>query len=357
MADGVVLRINKDPVSLLPEYAAQHERFFAAVGMVADANSGLAVREGKRLGPGLEVTVNADGLSVDVQPGLAVVRHALDTGGDYHVAIPVAVNKVLAAKPGVGLKRRDLVVLDVLDEDTAEKPTTAREVNIEVLEGTPTAGTPTAPAAGLMRMQLAQVHFDGTSTPIIQPTNIPQTWASGGIGVVFSLAERDNITAYDGMKIYRSDLSLWQGRRDGVWVDEGSTDTGWLYAGVADGWSASIAGGFTYQHGTRIRRIGNRCRLEITCAWDGVASIPPGKIDSEDQGVFTITDSVFLPPSNPEGGSVGENVLAFTVGHEGTGGGMVGMVINQAGDVEAWSITSQLANNDVVRAVFEYLLD
>ena len=36
---------------------------------------------------------------------------------------------------------------------------------------------------------------------------------------------------------------------------------------------------------------------------------------------------------------------------------MVGMVINQAGDVEASSITSQLANNDVVRAVFEYLLE
>ena len=342
MADGVVLRLNADPSSGLPEYAAQHERFFAAVGMAAVGNSGLAVREGKRLGPGLEVTINADGLSVDIQPGLAVVQHALTNGGDYHVAIPTAVNVVLAAKPGVGLKRRDLVVIDVLDEDTAEKPTLLREANIEVLEGTNTAGTPVAPAAGLMRMQLATVHFDGTDAPIIQPTNIPQTWAAGGIGVVYSESERDNLTVYDGMKVYRDDLSAWQHRRDGAWEDEffGPEDTGWLLN--VDG---TVFGNYPLSwnpEGSRIRRIGNRVRFEVTVEREG-GTLGPGNFT--DEPVHTITDPTFLA------GGAGP---LFAVGHGG--GGTIGFRLD--GDT-LWATSSQfsVAPLDIVRVAMEWLTD
>ena len=89
-------------------------------------------------------------------------------------------------------------MLDVSDEDVTEKPTVLREGNIVVLAGSATSGTPTAPAADTMQFEIGQVAFDGTSTPTIHPTNPRYVWAAGGIGVVFSATERDNLPAYNG---------------------------------------------------------------------------------------------------------------------------------------------------------------
>lgn len=216
MADGVALRINQRA------YTAQEERLLAALGYMPDQASGLAVREGRRLGPGLECSISGDGLSVIVQPGVCVVNHALAAGGDYQVAIPAQVTKTLGAKPGAGQKRRDTVVVDVLDADVTQKATALREANIALLAGTPTSGTPVAPAAGTMQFEIGQVHFDGTNTPIIQATNPRFTWAVGGIGVVFSQAERNAMEDYDGQKIYRADLGIFQERAAGAWRDEGA---------------------------------------------------------------------------------------------------------------------------------------
>src|SRR5918992_1248109 len=102
MADGVALRINRDPATGGGDQTPHGPRLIAALGLMPDGASGLMAREGKRLGPGLECAISGDGLSVVVQPGLSVVNHALSAGGDYQVAIPAARTKTLFAKPGSG---------------------------------------------------------------------------------------------------------------------------------------------------------------------------------------------------------------------------------------------------------------
>lgn len=348
MADGVALRLNSDPSTGLPEYSAKDERLLAAMPLMP-GQSPLRIREGRRLGPGLEVAITPDGLFVTVQPGLAVVQHAVNSGGDYQVAIPAVVTRALGAKPGAGLKRRDTVVVDVADEDVGEKPTGLREANIGVLVGDATAGAPTAPAAGTMQFEIGQLHFDGTNTPIINPTNPRYTWAAGGVGVVFSQAEEDGILgAYDGMKIYRDDLDRFRERVAGAFRNEGGSidDTGWLasQAGtvvVNSGWA---------DNGSRIRKRGNWVRLELSVTRVG-ADIASG--DFADSLVATVAAAyrgdaaTYLDPS-PQLSVVGRN---------NSGGAVAFRLMQNTGELYATSSHLPVANSHIVRAVFDYYTD
>lgn len=227
MADGIALRINKDSAGPDPAYTAQAERFFNAANMMPGAGP-LAARDGVRLGTGSVCAVSASGLQVDVSPVVGMVKHAVPSGGDYLAVVPELRSKTLGAKPGAGLKRHDAVVLDIEDEDeTAHKTTSNRDLDIVLVTGTPTSGTPTAPAAGPMQLVIGVVAFDGPNTPTIYPTNQRYFWASGGIGVVHSQAERDAIAnPYDGLMVYRKDLATssnpFDYRANGAWVSPGS---------------------------------------------------------------------------------------------------------------------------------------
>lgn len=343
MADGVALRLNSDPATGLPEYSAKDERLLAAMALMP-GQSPLRIREGRRLGAGLEVAITPDGLSVTVQPGLAVVQHAVNSGGDYHVAIPAEVTKALGAKPGAGLKRRDTVVVDVADEDVGEKPTGLRETSIVLLAGASTSGTPSAPAAGQMQYEIGQVHFDGTNTPTINPTNPRYTWAVGGIGVVFSQAEEDGILgAYDGMKIYRDDLDRFRERVAGEWRDEGGSviDTGWLPAQngtiVANsGWADA---------GTRLRKVGNRVRLELAVVRVG-ANLGSGDFANSDVATLALAYRPSVESSAAVLPAVG--VCAS---------GMVTFHTFPSGIVQATGSNLPVNNGDTARVAFEYYTD
>lgn len=334
MADGVALRLNQRP------YTGQEDRLLAALALVPDQASGLAVREGRRLGPGLEVTISADGLNAVVQPGVCAVNHALAAGGDYWAAFPAVVNKALAAKPATGQKRRDTVVVDVSDADVTQKPTALREANIVILAGVATSGTPTAPAAGTMQFEIAQVAFDGTNTPTINPTNARFTWAAGGIGVVFSQAERNALTAYDGLVVYRRDLNLLEIRRNGAWERLLGVDTGWFTYAVASGWTNA---------GTRMRKVGNKTRLEVSVVRNG--AVLNGSVNNT---VMTL-DAADRPGVNA-GASSGDDRAA--VGLNTAGNFPMPFRIRANGEV--WvGVTSGLAvaNGDVLRVTFEYYSD
>ncbi|MGH8876365.1 MAG: hypothetical protein ACRD0P_03325, partial [Stackebrandtia sp.] len=314
MADGVALRLNQ------VSYTAQSERLFAALGLMPDQASGLAVREGRRLGPGLECTISGDGLSVVVQPGVCTVSHALTAGGDYQVAVAAAVTKTLGAKPGVGLKRRDTVVVDVLDADVTQKATALREANIALLSGAATSGTPVAPAAGTMQFEIGQVHFDGTNTPVIQATNPRYTWAAGGIGKVYSTTERNALAAYDGLVVYRADLNQFQERVAGAWRDsaEPVTDTGWSTYAVSGGWTNA---------GTRMRKVGNRVRLEISVTRAG-ASLP--------LGTFANIQVLNVDPDDRPGANPDDSILV-AVGNNAQGGQVSFGLDSGDGVLSAWS--------------------
>lgn len=340
MADGVALRINRDPSTGGVEYTAQDERLFAALGVMPDGASGLMSREGKRLGPGLECSISGDGLSVIVQPGLAVVNHALSSGGDYQVAIGAARTKTLAAKPGSGLNRRDTVVIDVSDEDVTQKATTLREANIVVLQGTNTSGTPAAPAAGTMQFEIGQVNFAGTGTPTIHPTNPRYTCAPGGILPVFSAAERNALAAYDGLVIYRRDTNKHEARVNGAWVPLLGSDSGWFTYGISgSGWSVSVSGA------NRMRKVGNRARLQIDMIRSGGNLV----------GDFTNSVMMTLDPGDRPNGGTGEVIVACG---SATGGLLVLFGIDPTnGEVTAWGTNGTINTGDRVRCTFEYFLD
>lgn len=340
MADGVALRLNRDPSTGGVEYTAQDERLLAALGVMPDGASGLMTREGKRLGPGLECSISGDGLSVVVQPGVCVVNHALAAGGDYQVAIGAARTKALAAKPGTGLNRRDTVVVDVADEDVTQKATTLREANIAVLQGTNTSGTPTAPAAGTMQFEIGQVNFAGTGTPTIQPTNPRYTWAAGGIGVVYSAAERNALSAYNGLVIYRADTHKYEARVNGAWVPLLGTDSGWFTYGIGgSGWSVSVSGA------NRMRKAGNRARLQVDVNRSG------GNLS----GDFTNSVILTLDPGDRPNGGTGEVIVAAGTA---TGGVPVTFAIDPVtGEVQAWGTSGTINTGDRVRCTFEYFLD
>lgn len=344
MADGAVLRLNKDPVSLLPEYTAQQERLFAGLGMMPNSTaSGLSVREGKRLGSGLECAISGDGLGVVVQPGLAVVTHAVAAGGDYTVVIPTAVTKTLGSKPTAGQKRRDTVVIDVQDEDVTEKTTTLREANIELLAGTPTAGTPTATAAGTMQFEIAQVHFDGSNTPVIQATNPRYVWAAGGIGVVFSQTERDNLAAYNGLVVYRDDTDDFEARVNGAWRSLVGADSDWVDYAILGGT------GFT-ENGTRVRVVGNRVTFEISVNRSG------GTITGNTQPdlhLFTL-EPEHRPADNPEEAG---NLLSFGA-HNGTAGGIASINIGTSdGEVRLAYTNRDIASGNRLRGTVDFYTD
>lgn len=343
MADGIALRLNRDPVTLLPEYTAQDERLLAGLSLTADGTGGLMTREGKRLGAGLEVTVSGDGLNAVVAPGLAVVNHALATGGDYHVAIPAQVTKALGAKPAPGLKRRDAVVVDVSDEDVAQKATSLREANIGFVTGAETSGTPTTPAAGTMQFTIGVVAFDGANTPFIFPTNPRYTWAAGGIGVVFSQAERDALPAYNGMKVYREDLNTFQQRRNGAWEDEGVVTGDWIDYAILSGTGFS-------ENGTRVRVVGNRVTFDLSVQRSG-GTIASGS--AVDLHLFTL-EPQHRPGNNPE--ETG-SVMSFAA-INGTVGGICAINIGTgSGEVRLTYTTNQILTGHRLRGTFHYFTD
>ncbi len=276
MADGYANRINADPVDGVPEYPAQAERLFAALGLMPDS-SALRARPGRRLGSGLELAVAADGLSVTVQPGLCVVPAPDSVNGAYVVAIPTAVTLTLPAKPGSGLQRRDRVVVRVYDEDIAALGTTLRESRVELVTGT-AASSPSAPALPLVAYEIGQLNSTSTATTVYS-TNLARTWSAGGIGVVASQTERDALTAYDGLKVYRTDVSRFEQRVAGAWQIE-QEDTGYTLLPPSGSWEQDA------NRPLRVRRVhktvvldGGWKRVSVGYSagvWTSFATVPAG---------------------------------------------------------------------------------
>src|SRR5262245_1296163 len=223
MADGFVSRINADPVDQVPVYAAQHERLFDLMRLAPGA-TGLTAKTGRRLGSGLELAVAGDSSSVTVQPGVCTIGSPNATGGPYIVAVNAAKTITMPAKPGAGLQRRDLVVVRVYDEDVAEAPTTLREARVELVTGS-AAASPSNPAQPVLTHVVGVLNTTNTATTIVAGT-IEYAWGSGGIGVVGSVAERNALGLFDGLMVYRSDLSAYQARIAGAWQTIATVSSG-----------------------------------------------------------------------------------------------------------------------------------
>lgn len=205
MGDGYAIRLNS------VEYDAGDDRA-ALTALVMGAGAATA-RAGRRPGPGLTVTIGGTPEAATLSPGVCIVTDPV--GGMYLVAFPNNVTKTLATRPGTGTSRNDLAVARIYDADVHSADTTLREVDFELVTGTASASpsTPTLPDGALL-LETLTVPATGT---ISVNQNGPRTVAAGGILPVASQTERDALTAYDGLMVYREDTDTYEARVDGGW--------------------------------------------------------------------------------------------------------------------------------------------
>lgn len=228
MGDGYAIRLNS------VEYDAGDDRA-ALTALVMGAGAATA-RAGRRPGPGLTVTVGGTPEAATLSPGVCVVTDPV--GGMYLVAFPNNVTKNLATRPGTGTSRNDLAVARIYDADVHSADTTLREVDFELVTGTASASpsTPTLPDGALL-LDTLTVPATGT---ISVSQNGPRTVAAGGILPVASQAERDALTAYDGLVVYREDTDTFEARINGNWQGlNDPADTGWQSLTVVSPYSAT----------------------------------------------------------------------------------------------------------------------
>lgn len=212
MADGFALRFDN------VNYTAQQERLLSTI--LAMPSDRIHARPGVRAGVSTNLTVSTGGSpeSAIIQGGTGVVND-IAGGGSYLFVIGAGSNtKPLTARPATGQSRIDVVVAKVLNGDERVSDGFGiREVDLAVITGTATSGTPTAPTVPTGQLRLAELVVPASGAISVQNPG-QRTVALGGILPLASQAEQDGIEAvYDGLMVYREDTDVFQGRLAGAW--------------------------------------------------------------------------------------------------------------------------------------------
>jgi hypothetical protein len=240
MADGYALRF--DGVA----YPAEAERLFHST--LAMPGAATRARPGIRAGGGLVVTVGGGPESASVSPGSGIITDTVAGLGSWFFVIPTTVSKALATRPASGQSR--------LDEVVARINTTSNEVEIAVITGTATAGTPTAPTIPTGQLRLAELLVPASGSVSVQKPG-QRIAALGGILPVASAAERDAIEViYDSLVIYREDTDTYQARVNGNWVTLPLTQdwTTFALTSLQSGWTTPTL---------RYSKVGDRVELDM----------------------------------------------------------------------------------------------
>lgn len=207
MADGIGSRF--DGVA----YPAANERLLDATLMM---NGGAGQgRPGVRPGISSLITVGGSPEAVTIAPHNGVIVDSAG-GGTFRYHIPSAVSINLAARPSAGQSRIDEVVVVVKNVDVRPADL-VREVDLQVLTGTPSAGTPSAPTIPTGAFKVAELSVPASGTVSVNIA-AQRMVALGGILPVASQAERDAVAnIYDGLTVYREDTDVCEQRQNGAW--------------------------------------------------------------------------------------------------------------------------------------------
>lgn len=230
-------------------------------------NGNLGARGGIRPGPtAADVAVTAGTMNVTVQPFLAWVDGGVgDTQGGYPFVSDAVVTLTLANGHG-SLSRTDVVCAVVRDNPYDSSGTVA--ASVEVVQGTPGAGSPTLPTNCVPLRNVvvpagASTGTGGLSSGALSTDRRTYTSGLGGVITVASQAERDALPAIKGTVVYRADIDKLQWRGAGGWNEHDlATDAAVSYApNTADAFGGSRA----------YRRAGmGVLRLTFTVATDRV---------------------------------------------------------------------------------------
>jgi hypothetical protein len=260
-----------DATSGAPTYNAQELRQLdSPILMPGPASSPFSGRSGRQVNnSGLAVTVTPTGNgSVSVSAGAGVIYdNAYAINGAWRFALPTAKTGIaLAARPGAGTTRYDLVVARIYDSGIGVGA--VKELKIEVVTGTASA-TPSAPALPALSMLLSTLgpitSTSGAAIPKVDSSAV--TVAAGGVLPVATDTERDALEAagiaYPGLAVF----NIQRGRIE-MFVSAGV----WDYPGRPQAYTPSVTGVPTSGNVGRFTRIGKLITVEFKLGVTGAAT-------------------------------------------------------------------------------------
>jgi hypothetical protein len=203
-------------------YTAKLDRIYlATLGNIPNLASTFSARQGF-LGGRVPTYANPSGMDITMSACGAVIANTFaSASGDYLMANDASVQVTLAASSPT-LNRYDIIGFQVKDNlfDSSGLNTAVPAV----IQGANSAGTPSDPALPSSFIPVLRAVVNATNTsPFALQSLIRKTSSEGGLMKVANVTERAEITAHDGLQIYRED-------RDWVEINDG---TAWRVQGVA----------------------------------------------------------------------------------------------------------------------------
>jgi hypothetical protein len=215
----------------------QIDRLAAICAGMAPSAAGVSWMDGVRGVGDLIVSAGA-GMSVNVAAGLAFVKGTIQTfQGMYVVPNDGVVNLAISAA-NASLARNDLIIVRVQDSQYAGSNNLG---TLEVVTGT-AAASPADPTPPANSLTLARVVVPAAAASIVSGniTDLREwTAALGGSIPVRNAAQRDAMTKFDGLTVYRMDnhnVEVWNASTS-IWMGEQASGTSGITA--ATGWSVA----------------------------------------------------------------------------------------------------------------------
>jgi hypothetical protein len=276
----------------------------ADAGLIATHAAGMAVRTGVLIGPGATTLVTGTPATAPMTVNVAAHHWVTTRGaadGVYRGAAEAVKTVNIAAAPASN-SRIDVIYVKQNDSGSTVSPDGSTGDVYAVAQGT-AAATPTRPALPVGAEELGTVTIAAGATSTngagVTITNTARLTAGRGAPIpVRNQAERDALTAYPSLKVFRLDLGIEQ-----------------TYSSAADGWlptewvTLPVFSGFHTVGGFQIPRLRKdatkRVYLDGFISNDNPFSPPSSTVVTLPAGFRPTTTKDFaLPCSGQPGGVV-----------------------------------------------------
>lgn len=241
-------------------YTAKLDRMYlATLGKIPNLAATFSARQGF-FGGRVPAYANPSGMNITVGACGAVIANTFaSASGDYLMANDATVQVTLAASSPTQ-NRHDIIGFQVKDNlfDSSGLNTAVPAV----IQGSNSAGTPSDPSLPASFIPVLRAVVNATNTsPFALQSLIRKTAEEGGLLRIANVAERAEITPYEGLAIWREDRD-WEEVYDG---------TAFRVQGTAKG--SSIADLTTAVTNPYVDQVATATDINMLCRWDGAAWI------------------------------------------------------------------------------------
>lgn len=247
-----------NPMHITGIVSAQAARVDDA-GLLAPQNAGLDVRTGIAWGPGTQTLVTGNGDTAPMSVWVGTCNWFTSRGvanGPYRGAAESIRTVTLAAAPASG-SRIDVVYVKALDNTAGvPSPDGSAGESYAAVTGTPSTGTPVKPPLPVGAEELATVQVSAgaasTNDSHVTITNTAKLTVARGARIpVRSQADRDALTAFKGLEVYRLDtgqVQLCTGTGPTTWATTYDPAAGPTYKAGGGNVTSDGSGYFTIAH-------------------------------------------------------------------------------------------------------------